>query len=97
VYVNRPALAEFLGLIEQLYAMFTKAEILSGQYSQNRIKQFGLAEFQRIENELAPHRGSRLFDLAVFVAQKPPEENKEVSACTTTSTPMTTPRQLQLF
>jgi CRISPR type IV-associated protein Csf1 len=74
IFVDRPVLAMLLELIEQLYAVFTKSEILSGQCGQNRIRQFGLAEFQRIENKLAPHRGSRLFDLAVFVAQKPPEE-----------------------
>lgn len=99
VYIDRPALAWLLGLVEPLYAVFTKAEIISGQYSQNRIKQFGLAEFQHIEKELAPHRGSRLFNLAVFVAQKPPEKEKEKgeSVCITTSIPTMKTQQPQLF
>lgn len=97
VFVNRSALARLLELVEQLYAVFTKAEILSGQYGQNRIRQFGLAEFQHIENELAPQRGSRLFDLAVFVAQKPPEEEKEEQVCITISTPKTSRQPSLLF
>lgn len=95
VYVSRPLLAYLLERVEMLYSVFVKAEILTGQYGQNRIKQFGLAEFQRIENELAPHRGSRLFDLAVFVAQK--QEKEEKGNCTTTSTPTNTPQPLRLF
>lgn len=70
VCVWRRPLAEWLGAIERLYALFSKEEIRTGRYSQNRIKQFGIAEFQEVEAQLAPHRGTRLFDLAVFVAQK---------------------------
>lgn len=100
VYIDRPALAMMLDLIEQLYAVFTKAEILSGQYGQSRIRQFGLGEFQRIEVDLAPYRGSRLFDLSVFVAQKqeaPAVEPEREEKCITTSTPTKSTQPSPLF
>jgi len=77
ICVERPVLAGWLDAVEMLYTVFTKAEILSGQYNQNRIKQFGLLRFQEVERRVASHRGTRLFELAVFVAQKPPEKEKE--------------------
>lgn len=104
VCVWRGTLAKWLGFIERLYSVFSKEEIRTGHYGQNRIRQFGLNEFQEVESGLAPHRGTRLFDLAVFVAQKPeatpapqPEKRKEEEPCTTTSTPTTKPLQPQLF
>jgi CRISPR type IV-associated protein Csf1 len=105
VCVWRGTLKEWLALIESLYAVFSKEEIRSGRYGQNRIRQFGISEFQKVEARLAPHRGTRLFDLAVFVAQKPeeipataPEKKKEEEKpCITTSTPTTTPQQPRLF
>ena len=70
ICVERPILAEWLEAVEWLYTVFSKKEIMTGQYNQNRIKQFGLAEFEAVEGRIAAHRGTRLFDLAVFVAQK---------------------------
>lgn len=99
VCIWRKPLAEWLELIEQLYIVFSKEEIKTGRYNQNRIKQFGLAEFQAIEKKLTPHRGTRLFELAVFVAQKLEEKlekkEKEEKPCTTTLI-QTTSGQLQL-
>ena len=101
VHIERSTLARVLGLVEQLYTVFTKVEILTGHYSQNRIRQLGLTEFQRIEGELAPHRGSRLFDVAVFVSQKyeapAAEPEKEEKVCTTTSTPTKNTQPSPLF
>lgn len=106
VCVWRGTLREWLALIESLYAVFSKEEIRTGRYGANRIRQFGLREFQKLEERLAPHRGTRLFDLAVFVAQKPPEKEKEEAPaakpekeerCFTTSTPTTEPLQPRLF
>jgi len=104
VYVDRTLLAEQLDLVERLYTIFTKEEIKTGHFGQNRIKQFGIARFEETEGKTARHRGTRLFDLAVFVAQKReveipasvPEKNKE-EPCIITSTPKTTNQQLQLF
>lgn len=56
--------------VEKLYTTFTKAEILSGDYNQARIKQFGILEWEKLEQEIAIQRGSRLFQLAVHVARK---------------------------
>ncbi len=101
ICIERPVLARWLDAIERLYTVFTKAEILSGQYSQNRIRKFGLQRFQLVEGRVASHRGTRLFDLAVFVAQKieppatEPEEKEE--PCITTSIPTIPPGQLQPF
>jgi CRISPR type IV-associated protein Csf1 len=102
ICVERPVLADWLEAIETLYTVFTKAEILSGNYGQNRIKEFGLLRFQAIEALIAPHRGTRLFDLAVFVAQKreveaPALTPEKEEKCTTTLTQMTTSGQLALF
>ncbi len=92
--MERNVFREWLEVVELLYTVFSKAEILSGQYNQNRIKQFGLLRFQMMEAPIASHRGNRLFDLAVFVAQKteaPAQEpEKKEGLCTTTLTPMTT-------
>jgi len=74
ICVERPLLREWLEVIEELYTVFTKEEIKTGRYSQNRIKTFGLNEFQSVDGKIAGVRGTRLFDLAVFVAQKKGEE-----------------------
>ncbi|MBW2672560.1 MAG: hypothetical protein JRD89_03975 [Deltaproteobacteria bacterium] len=95
VCVWRKPLTDWLSVIEQLYAVFSKEEIRTGRYNQNRIKQFGLAEFQAMEEKIAPHRGTRLFDLAIFVAQKLEEKKKEEKPCSTTLI-QTTSGQLQL-
>ena len=98
IYVDVAKLKQILVLVEDLYTVFSKAEILSGQYNQNRIKKYGLKKFQQVEGEAAKYRGQRLFDLAVFVAQKPPEEKKkEEKPCITTSTPTMRAQQSALF
>ncbi len=102
VTVDVAQLTNLLDIIERLNTVFTKDEIKTGRYSQNRIKQFGIGEFQKLEEKLAPHRGSRLFELAIFVAQKrefePVEKpEKEEKPCTTTLTPPTKTQQLVLF
>lgn len=93
VCVWRRPLGEWLEAIEDMYSVFSKEEIRSGRYSQGRIKQYGLGRFQEAEAVLAPHRGTRLFDLAVFVAQKqetPAVEPEKEELCTTILTQTTT-------
>lgn len=99
IAVNRIELANILRLVEQMYTVFTKDEIRTGKYGQNRMKQFGIGRFQELEEQVSRYRGTRLFDLGVFVAQKIEIEPKEEgeTACITTSIPKTTERQLQLF
>jgi len=74
IYVDTEQMKDILMIVEDLYAVFSKAEILSGNYSQNRIKKYGLGEFQKIEKQAAKYRGQRLFELGVFVAQKREEK-----------------------
>jgi len=74
--------------VEKLYnGGFSKAEILSGDYRQDRILKFGLQAWRELVEQLAPVRGSRQYELAVFVAQKREEENLSSTVSTqTTST-----------
>lgn len=72
-YVDRPMLAHLGGLVDELYEVFTKDEITKGDYQPHRINQFGLERFVTLENELTPHRGNRMFDLAVLTARRKEE------------------------
>ena len=51
-------------------AIFAKSELESGRYSFSRIEQFGLFAYQMLEAGLRLHRGSAIFALALFLAQK---------------------------
>jgi len=63
-------LGELLGIVEALYIDFSKTEIEMGDYRQDRIVKFGLAQWQQLENRVAPLRGSIDLELAIFLAQK---------------------------
>jgi hypothetical protein len=79
-------IADVLPLVEELYsAGFAKEEIQTGNYRQDRIIKAGLAWWREREERLMPMRKGRLFDLAVFVAQK--REDDDLSS--TVSTPQT--------
>lgn len=102
--VNVSELKKILNVIEMLYTVFTKEEIRTGQFSLNRIKQFGLARFQDFAGLIEKYRGTRLFSLAIFVAQKSeeipakePEKTEVRTVCITTSIPKPANTQLQLF
>lgn len=68
--VEPEELAPLLTMVEELYTVFNKEEILTGRYNQHRIRQFGLRRFLELQRLLDGKRRTRLFDLAVFVAQK---------------------------
>jgi CRISPR type IV-associated protein Csf1 len=81
VHVIPEKLGVCVEAIEALYIYFSKDEIATGRYSQNRIKECGLRRWEELEGEIAYWRGRPLFDLALFVAQKrekPKEEKPEV-------------------
>ena len=59
-----------LEAIEELYQIFTKAEIESGNYQSHRIKEFGMERWVQLEGVVTPVRKSGLFQLALFVAQR---------------------------
>ncbi len=74
VLVRPTAVAALLDTIEELYSSFTKAEIETGDYQPHRIRRFGIKRWERLEEQIGMHRGSRLFDLLLHVAQKQTEE-----------------------
>lgn len=80
VEVQPPKLEYILDLVEQLYAYFTKDEIATGNYSQHRIQRCGVSRWDEMETALSPWRRRRLFDLALFVAQKreAEEQSREI-------------------
>jgi len=61
----------------EMYLYFTKDEILTGEYSINRIQEFGLEEFAKYEAILKQHRGTHQFDLLVYMLDSE-ERNKIV-------------------
>lgn len=64
-------IGELLEPVEELYTGgFTKDEIQTGRYQQNRIMRFGLGRWRELEDQIAPYRGARLLNLAVWVAEK---------------------------
>lgn len=70
LWVDPPELARILGAVERLYTVFSKSEIASGQYGANRILKFGIPAWRGLESQIKRDRGSPLFDLAIFLAQK---------------------------
>lgn len=61
-------LERLLAVYEDLYTTFSKIEIVSGDYSPNRIVQFGVDRWGKQEAAIQKHRGDRLFELASFLA-----------------------------
>jgi len=56
--------------IERLYAGFSKDEICGGKYQSWRIMQFGVDRWIEVEKEIKIIRGSLIFHLALFLAQR---------------------------
>ncbi|MCK9326408.1 MAG: hypothetical protein M0P69_13025, partial [Bacteroidales bacterium] len=59
-----------LGRVEPMLAVFSKEEIRTGQYRQNRIREYGLKAWQKAEAIIHPLRGNPLLDLVLYVAVK---------------------------
>ena len=71
VAIPPDGLSRILEPVEVLYAGgFNKTEILSGEYRPVNINKFGVRRWEEMEGQITKHRGSRLFEVAVFVAQK---------------------------
>lgn len=66
-------LTELLTVVERLYTIFSKNEILAGDYNSRRIQQYGLHEWERDEWHVSNYRGERLLELAVWIARKDEE------------------------
>jgi hypothetical protein len=73
---NVTALRQWLDLIEPLYnAGISKAELESGRYEQTRIMQVGVTAWRAAEAELRAVRGTPVFGLALFLAQRTEESH----------------------
>lgn len=70
VMVKPREFLDCLRVVEIMYIYFTKDEIGTGHYSQNRIREMGLMAWESCEREVKPWRGTRIFELVLFVAQK---------------------------
>jgi hypothetical protein len=69
-YIDRQELEVMLGLVERLYAGFSKSEIETGRYAQHRILKFGLIPWTALENVIKRRRGGDVLRLALFLAQR---------------------------
>jgi hypothetical protein len=79
LFVDPDRLAIILESIERLYVSFSKAEIESGDYKQYRVLDFGIECWQDLESDIAHLRGSLIFSLALFLAQKKEEYERDTS------------------
>lgn len=70
LWVEPDELAGQMAVVDALYATFSKTEIASGQYLSWRIQEFGIELFLALEEQARAWRGSLLFALALFLAQK---------------------------
>mgnify|MGYP000928194706 CR=1 FL=1 len=79
IFASPDRVKQVISTVEALYSYFTKDEIATGRYSQHRIRECGIARWERLEAGVAEWRGRPLFDLALFVAQKKePEPEPEI-------------------
>ena len=63
-------LERLVAIVEDILAFFSKTEIESGYYAQSRVMKCGVARWKAAEDELKRGRGSLVFQLAVWLAQK---------------------------
>jgi hypothetical protein len=70
IYVDPLNLKSLLNDIENLYITFNKAEIRTGRYISHRVLKFGIERWDKIESRIKQKRGSPLFNLALFLAQR---------------------------
>jgi hypothetical protein len=75
MWVDSAALRSLLDTAQALYAGFSKSEIESGQYQPHRILQFGIERWQLLEARVKSQRGSLLFQLALFLAQRSDDDS----------------------
>jgi hypothetical protein len=70
VWVESKNLESLLTMIEELYQVFSKGEIETGNYSLHRIMQYGSDRWYQQEQEIRLVRKTGLFQLALFLAQR---------------------------
>lgn len=70
LWVEPAELRALLEIVEELYAVFSKSEIESGDYSMGRIAKFGMERWMDLDGRIKGERGKPLFALAIFLAQR---------------------------
>ena len=79
VLIERKGFGKLLQLVEHFLYGFTKTEILTGEYNQKRILDFGLEAWEAFEDKVKPFRKNPILEVALFVAKK--IESKEELVC----------------
>lgn len=54
-------------ILNEAYLQFTKDELLTGNYRMIGIEQYGLTNFEKLENILKKYRGSNQFNLLIYM------------------------------
>jgi hypothetical protein len=70
VIVNRKEFARLLAIVEHFLFAFTKTEITTGEYNQQRVLKFGIDRWEWFEEQVKSYRGTELLNVVMFVAQK---------------------------
>lgn len=70
VLINKDEFEKLLRLVEHFMYGFTKSEILTGEYNQKKVLDFGIEKWEAFENMVKQYRGNPLLDVVMFVAQK---------------------------
>lgn len=70
VIINRKEFTRLLAIVEHFLFAFTKTEIQTGQYNQQRVLKFGIDRWEWFEEQVKPYRGTELLNVVMFVAQK---------------------------
>ncbi|MBA2878028.1 hypothetical protein HNR63_001082 [Anoxybacillus kamchatkensis] len=70
VIINRKEFTRLLAIVERFLFAFTKTEVQTGQYNQQRVLKFGIDRWEWFEEQVKPYRGTELLNVVMFVAQK---------------------------
>lgn len=89
VWVEADRYRSVLADVEELLRVFRRQEIETGRYPEQRVREFGLVRWQEIESRLEAERGTPLFQLVAYVAQRPEggDEPRSTDSTRTASTP----------
>lgn len=77
LYLIPNDLRDLLAQVEELYTEFSKDEIESGDYAGHRILKFGMDRWLELENKIKAMRGKPIFSLALFLAQRSDDEERD--------------------
>lgn len=79
LYLNHSNFCQILEVFESLMDTFSKTEIFTGNYRNDRLMLFLSNDFDlfwKLESQVAPHRGTRLLELVNYVSKGRQDESK---------------------